>query len=413
MVKNNFDKEMSKKSNEKILVICQYYKPEPFRISDICEELVRKGHEVHVVTGYPNYPEGRIYKGYGVGKKIDEKINGVSVHRCFTFPRKKGSINRMLNYYSFAISSLFYVLSSKCKTSDKKKFDVVYLNQLSPIMMSYAAIAYKIKYCTPIIMYCLDLWPESLVAGGIKRNSIIYKYYHKVSKNIYRKVDKILVSSSMFAEYLNKEFKINKSIIQYLPQYAEKIFNNIPLKKENGIFEFMFAGNIGSLQSIETIIEAADMLKEKPIRFHIIGEGTQLEYLKNLAINLDNIFFYGRKPIDEMPRFYEKADAMLVTMKSDAVLSLTIPGKVQSYMAAGKPIIGAIDGETRKLISESKCGFCGSAENSQELANNILKFINSDTDRAQLGKNARIFYQKHFEKELFMEKIERELIVKL
>ena len=413
MVKNKFDTEMSKKSDEKILVICQYYKPEPFRISDICEELVRKGHEVHVVTGYPNYPEGRIYKGYGVGKKIDEKINGVSVHRCFTFPRKKGSINRMLNYYSFAISSLLYVLSSKCKTSDKKKFDVVYLNQLSPIMMSYAAIAYKIKYCTPIIMYCLDLWPESLVAGGIKRNSIIYKYYHKVSKNIYRKVDKILVSSSMFAEYLNKEFNINKSIIQYLPQYAEKIFNNIPLKKENGIFEFMFAGNIGSLQSIETIIEAADMLKEKPIRFHIIGEGTQLEYLKNLAINLDNIFFYGRKPIDEMPRFYEKADAMLVTMKSDAVLNLTIPGKVQSYMAAGKPIIGAIDGETRKLISESKCGFCGSAENSQELANNILKFINSDTDRAQLGKNARIFYQKHFEKELFMEKIERELIVKL
>lgn len=154
----------------KILVVCQYYYPEPFRIKDICEEMVRRGHEVHVVTGYPNYPEGILYEGYGKGKHIDEVINGVSVHRCFTIPRQTGTLKRMLNYYSYALSSTKYVRSKKCKTVDGKPFDYVFCNQLSPVMMTHAAIAYKKKYKVPMTMYCLDLWPESLIAGGIKSN---------------------------------------------------------------------------------------------------------------------------------------------------------------------------------------------------------------------------------------------------
>lgn len=142
---------------KKILVICQYYKPEPFRISDICEEMVRRGHEVQVVTGYPNYPEGKIYDGYGKGKHIDEIINGVKVHRCFEIPRGTGSVKRMLNYYSYAVTSTAYALSSKCRTSDGKPFDVVFCNQLSPVMMAHAAIGYKKRYKVPAIMYCLDL----------------------------------------------------------------------------------------------------------------------------------------------------------------------------------------------------------------------------------------------------------------
>lgn len=180
------DSASSTENKKKILVVCQYYKPEPFRISDICEEMVRRGHEVHVVTGYPNYPEGILYEGYGKGKHIDETINGVKIHRCYTVPRQTGTIKRMLNYYSFAISSTTYVLSKKCKASDGKAFDVVFCNQLSPVMMAYAAIAYKKKHKIPAVMYCLDLWPESLIAGGITRGSVIYKYFHGASKRIYR-----------------------------------------------------------------------------------------------------------------------------------------------------------------------------------------------------------------------------------
>ena len=277
-------------------------------------------------------------------------------------------------------------------------------------MMGYAAIAYKKKYKVPVVMYCLDLWPESLVAGGIKRNSLIYNYYHHVSRKIYKRMDKILVTSRMFSDYLKREFNIQSGRIEYLPQYAEKIFEQIPVKDETGVFDFMFAGNIGSVQSLETIIKAAKILVEEPVKFHIVGAGTDLERLKELAAGLDSVKFYGRRPIEEMPEFYAIADAMLVTLVADPVLSLTLPGKVQSYMAVGKPIIGAIDGETRVVIEASRCGFCGKAENASELANNIKKFINEDTDRAVIGKNARKYYEENFQERLFMDKLESNLI---
>lgn len=408
-MKKASDSENIKK--KKILVICQYYKPEPFRISDICEEMVRRGHEVQVVTGYPNYPEGKLYDGYGKGKHIDEVINGVKVHRCYTVPRETGTIKRMMNYYSYAASATKYVLSGKCIASDGGKFDLVFCNQLSPVMMADAAIAYKKKHKVPVIMYCLDLWPESLIAGGITRDSKIYKYYHHVSKRIYRQMDKILITSRMFSDYLQKEFGIKQNRIEYLPQYAEGIFEELPAKEEKGTFDFMFAGNIGEIQSVETILQAAEMLKEEPVKIHIVGGGTDLQRLQNIKEEkqLENVVFYGRRPLEEMPEFYKKADAMLVTLAADPVLSLTLPGKVQSYMAVGKPIIGAIDGETQNVIKESECGFCGAADDAEALAENVKKFIESETDRKTMGKNARKFYEEHFQTELFMNKLEDEL----
>ncbi len=404
-MKKNEDAD-DKEAKKKILVVCQYYKPEPFRISDICEEMVRRGHEVHVVTGYPNYPEGILYEGYGKGKHIDEIINGVNVHRCYTVPRQTGTIKRMLNYYSFAISSTAYALSKKCKASDGKVFDVVFCNQLSPIMMAHAAVAYKKKYKIPAIMYCLDLWPESLIAGGITRNSAIYKYFHGVSKKIYRAMDQILITSRMFSDYLQNEFSISADKIDYLPQYAEGIFEVSESNKDTTTFDFMFAGNIGEIQSIETIIKAAKMLTDKPVRFHIVGGGTDLKRLQEFGKGLKNVSFYGRRPLEEMPEFYKKADAMLVTLKADEVLSMTLPGKVQSYMAVGKPIIGAINGETEKIIADAKCGYCGKAEDADELADNIKKFIDNP-NRDLMGKNARAYYEEHFEQEKFMDGLER------
>ena len=405
--KQSEEKEVKKK----ILVICQYYKPEPFRISDICEEMVRRGHEVHVVTGYPNYPEGILYEGYGKGKHIDEVVNGVKIHRCHTIPRETGIVKRMLNYYSYAASSTKYVLSNKCIASDGKPFDVVFCNQLSPVMMADAAIAYKKKYKVPAIMYCLDLWPESLTAGGITRESAIYRYYHHVSKKIYRQMDKILITSRMFSEYLQKEFGIKEGKIEYLPQYAEGIFEPIPHKEGNGIFDFMFAGNIGAVQSVETILKAAELLKDEMVRFHIVGSGTDLERLQKIKEEkkLENVIFYGRRPVEEMPEFYAKADAMLVTLAADPVLSLTLPGKVQSYMAVGKPIIGAIDGETKTIIEAAKCGYCGKAGNENELAENIKKFIDQSVDRKTMGMNAREFYEANFQEKLFMDTLENKL----
>lgn len=391
----------------KILVVCQYYYPEPFRVNDICEEMEKRGHEVTVVTGEPNYPEGQIYKGYENHAHKDEVINDVKVHRCPIIPRKTGSLYRLLNYFSYPHMAKKYIRN--LMASDGKPFDVVFVNQLSPVMMAEPAIAYRKKYGTPIVMYCLDLWPESLIAGGVNRGSLIYKVFHRISKNVYRNVDRILVTSKLFRGYLTEQFGVKDKRIDYLPQYAEGLFETLPFKEESEGVDLVFAGNIGEVQSVETIVRAAEKLKDEKVHFHIVGGGTDLDRLKGLAGGLDNVTFYGRRPLEEMPEFYAKADAMLVTLKSDPVLSLTLPGKVQSYMAVGKPIIGAIDGETAEVIREAGCGYCGKADDVDELVKNIRAFVASGAKR-RMGMNARKFYEEFFAREKFMDKLEEELI---
>lgn len=384
----------------KILVVCQYYDPEPFRIGDICRALKDRGHQVTVVTGQPNYPEGEIYPGYEKDKRRHEVLDGVEVHRCFTLPRKAGVLHRFLNYYSYMFSSCRFV---KKLPGD---YDVVLVNQLSPVMMAKAGILYGRKHKKKVVMYCLDLWPESLIAGGIGRGSPIYKYFHRVSRRIYTKIDKILVTSREFTGYLKAQFGIREEKIQYLPQYAEELFDVLPeVPREEGL-NLTFAGNIGEVQSVETILQAAKKLQGESITFHIVGSGSDSERLQKLAVewNLQNVIFYGRRPVGEMPEFYAKADALLVTLKADPVLSLTLPGKVQSCMAAGKPIIGAVDGETAQVIAEAECGYCGPAEDADRLAENILKF--AQADKSQMGQNARHYYETRFNKQGFIDTLE-------
>jgi hypothetical protein len=239
----------------KILVICQHYYPEQFRITDICEELVKCGHQVTVLTGLPNYPMGYIYPGYKDKSKRHEIINGVDVHRTFTIGRRRGIVFRVLNYYSFMLSS--------CRRVNKldDDFDVVFVNQLSPVMMAEAAVKYKKKHGAKLVIYTLDLWPESLTVGGLKKGSLPYRYYHGVSKKIYKSADKIFVTSKEFKEYFSCEFDINNC--EYLPQYSETIFDPKSCKKEpDGNIDLMFAGNVGIAQSVDTIIRAAALTKD-------------------------------------------------------------------------------------------------------------------------------------------------------
>lgn len=398
----------------KILVVCQYYYPEPFRISDICEELVKNGNEVTVLTGIPNYPEGIIYEGYGNGDKRDEYINGVHVIRCYTIPRKKGAFYRLLNYYSYAISSSLKILFNSVKAADCSEFDVVFVNQLSPVMMAYAGMLYKWKHNKKLVLYCLDLWPESLAAGGIKKNSVIYKLFDRISGQIYKSCDQILVTSKSFIGYLSQKFAISKNSFTYLPQYAEDLFENVASKAEaKKTIDFVFAGNIGTLQSVDTIIEAAELLKDnKQLLFHIVGGGIELASLQDevKAKNLENVIFYGRRPVEEMPKFYSMADAMLVTLTGDPLLSLTLPGKVQSYMAAGKAIIGAIDGETKTIVEEAQCGFICESGDFKALAESILKFCRlCNEDRKQMEINSRNYYKNKFSKNNFVKFLEDKL----
>ena len=394
----------------KILVVCQYYYPEPFRITDICESLVKRGHEVTVMTGLPNYPEGEILQEYRHGNKRKEKLNGVNVIRCYEIGRGKSKIELFLNYFSYATSATFKALLMK------DQYDVILVNQLSPVMMGIPAIVYKKRFKKKILFYCLDLWPDSLAAGGVKQDSIIYRLFHRISKWIYNSADLLLVTSSMFENYFREVLKLNEVKIKHLSQYAEDLFTvnlerNSSYSEENKTFNFVFAGNIGDMQSVETIIRAANELKDtEDISFHIIGDGSRLEDCKKFSneLNISSIKFYGRRPVEEMPHYYAMADAMLITLKANKTLSLTLPGKVQSYMAAGKPILGAIDGETRLVIEKAACGYTCEAENYEALAKLIKEFCMSN-ERERMGINAKNFYLENYSKERFMTALENEL----
>ncbi|MDR0958342.1 MAG: glycosyltransferase family 4 protein [Clostridiales bacterium] len=386
----------------KILVICQYYYPEPFRITDICKSLIDRGHKVTVLTGLPNYPEGKIYGDYRGHNRRHEMLNGVEVIRTFEIGRRHGALWRFVNYYSFAISSWL-----KVRQLDND-YDVVFVNQLSPVMMTYAAIKYKKSRSKPLVLYCLDLWPASLSAAGMSKTSFMYKLFRKVSANIYKQADKLLVTSAGFAEYL-EDLGVKTARITHLPQYAEDVFRPAQRRRDDGKFNLVFAGNIGVLQSVETIVEAAKRLHnaglpKTPI-FHIVGGGTHLDTCMKAANGLDNIVFYGRRPLEDMPMFYDKADAFLLTLSDDEDISRTLPGKAQSYMAAGKPIIGAANGETAGVIDAANCGYCANAEDAHGLAECIVKLIEKG-NCDELGNNALEYYMRNYSKDTFMNKLE-------
>ena len=388
----------------KILVVCQHYKPEPFRISDICESLAAQGHRVHVVTGMPNYPEGEFYPGYERSWGRETLENGVRVRRCRILPRKKGGFRRVLNYLSFPVSSGWYL------SRLKEDFDVVLVHQLSPVLMALGAFRYARKYGKKVLIYCLDLWPESLLAGGFRMDSPVYKAFYHISRWIYNRADRILVTSKGFIPYIRDYLGVTTAC-GHLPQYAESLYDTVPEKAHHqGPYHFVFAGNVGEMQSVDTIVEAAGILKDDPRAvFDIVGDGSALAACRQLAKDLPNVVFHGRKALEEMPGVYDMADAMLVTLKDNPRIATTLPGKVQSCMAAGKAIIGAISGETVQVIRESGSGLCGAPEDAQALARLVREMMDRPESFSQYGKNARAYCQNHFRKDVILQKLTAEL----
>lgn len=386
----------------KLLVVTQYYHPEPFRITDICETLVKRGHSVTVITAQPNYPDGQIYDGY-LNKYRIENINGVEVHRSKISPRKRGNLNLFLNYISFP----FY--ASKVVNKIDHDFELVLINQLSPIFSAIPGLRYAKKHKVKSYLYCLDLWPESLVSGGIKNGSFIYKIMGIISYKIYTRADLVLVTSKSFSgKFISQNIKT-----YYLPQYAEDSFLISPeIKKEQDTFHCTFAGNIGEMQSVETILYAANELKNyTDIIFDIYGNGSKFDSVRSIKelLFLDNVNLHGRKDLSEMPEIYKKSDVLLVTLKKDKLLSLTLPGKVQTYLASGKPIIGAIDGETKQVIQESQSGYVCNAEDYISLSKLILQAKNNKS-LSEMGKRGKEYYEKNYSKIQFFDRLESILV---
>lgn len=387
----------------KILIVCQYYWPEQFLINEIAPQLVKHGHEVTVLTGLPNYPTGIVPDEYKNGKR-DEIIDGVRVIRTYEKGRDKGKVDMILNYLS-------YMVSASCKAKKLNKFDLVLCYQLSPITMLAPAIAYKKKHHVPILTYCLDIWPESAQAhiGRGKLYGMIAKY----SRRLYQKCDRIAVTSEPFISYLNKVNSIPMKKLVYIPQHANgEMFECDLSAEDNGIADFMFAGNLGKGQKIETIVYAASKIKDKQFLVHIVGDGSMKVELEQLADTLgvkDKVIFYGQQSRDKMPEWYRKADALLITLRGNNFVGNTMPGKLQTYMTTGKPIFGAINGAAMQVINEAQCGACVPAEDAAGLAKIMLDYIDNPEKYAGCGENARRYFQQQFTMDVFMDRLEKEI----
>ncbi len=392
----------------KILIVSQYYYPEQFQINEIAPELVRRGHQVTVVCGMPNYPKGVYFPGYEDNKRRIEEIEGVIVIRCPQQARGNNPLSLLRNYYSF-----FRSANGEIDHLDTD-FDIVIAYQLSPVTSSMPAVRYKKKHCTPLLLYCLDIWPESAKSHLGKKLGWLYGYVRRLSKKVYQNCDKILVTSRPFINYLSSENDVPIERLSYLPQHADSSLLDMDLKADdNGVADFMFAGNIGKGQHLESLVKAAELLgKRQDYKIHIVGDGSCKSSIENLVKEKElesNFVFYGNQKRSDMPEFYKKADVLLILLRQVNAVGLTMPGKLQTYMTLHKPIIGAINGAAKEVIEESRCGSCVPAQDSQELAAIMRHYIEHPSDYDGCGDNAVEYFLKHFTLKQYVDKLELEM----
>ena len=368
---------------------------------------MQDGHEVSVLTGLPNYETGYVLKKYKHGKNRQETINGVKVYRTFEIGRRKGVFWRILNYLSYAISSSWWAMRNK------KKYDIVFSYQLSPVFMMIPAIITAKKQKIPLYTYCCDLWPESVKAMPPGDKAFIFKPVHWLSRYLYKKADEISVQSKSFFEYFEKVNDISKDKLSYIPHMASSEYLDMDFNDDNGIIDFVFLGNIGNAQDIELIINAAEENKDlKNFAVHFVGDGIFLKKAKQTVKKkgLENlILFHGRKPLEEMPAYYKLADVCLVTLKGGSIISKTIPSKVQGYMAAGISILGALDGFGKDVINESGAGLCVASGDLKEFSADMRDFILNYEKYKYCSVKARAYFKQNFTREIIVGKIENKL----
>ena len=394
----------------KILIVCQFYYPENFVITNIAEKLASFGHDVTVLTGKPNYGYGYILPAYE--NVSSEVVNGVKVERVNIKARKQSRISIIRNYLSF------WKNSKKWVRKTKEEFDVVHSMSLSPVTILSAGNLYKKKHNVPHIVHCVDLWPESvLVTKAVRKNSLVYKILYSWSKKLYSKADEILIGSPSFENYFNDVLKITNIKMKYIPQPSLIETSDLsPFPFDKNYFNILYCGNLGLIQQIPFIVEAMKELKESNIRFNIIGMGPMTEYLENKIkeYGLENkVIYYGPLPALQASAYFKGADALYVPLKNEGTVGKTIPNKLVMSMAFAKPILAMLDGDGKDMLVEADGAVFAdqSAESLKEAILTISKLNKKDLDR--FGRNNFSYYQSHLTTDQVSKKIEQELFNKL
>lgn len=388
----------------KLLIVSQYYYPEQFRINDIAEQLVKQGHDVTVVTGIPNYPNGRFFSGYNYFKKRSELHEGVKIKRAFIIPRGKSKFQLIANYLSFIAGGFIQLIKLR------DSFDMIFAYQVSPMLQVIPTVWYSNKRKIPLVLYVTDLWPESVEFIGNIKNKLILKTLSKISAYIYNNSEHTLVSSVGF---VNNILKYNsKNLITYLPIYSERMYllKQYRASYEGG-FSFVFAGNIGYAQGLSNIVLAVSKIPYHKIDFKIkiIGDGRKKNQLvKEISnLGLENLFeFYGRMSPEETANIVSKCNVAIISLEVNEINKLTLPAKTQSLLAMGMPILVVGEGEISRIVTKADCGLTVTPKKPELLSESIIDFRNLSKERfIEMSDNAHSYYELNFSEEKFFSKL--------
>lgn len=392
---------------KRILVISQYFYPEMFRINDMCLEWVKRGYKVTVVTGIPNYPQGKIFPGYSLTKRRHEIWKEIEIIRIPLIPRGKSSIGMIMNYISFMLSG---ILAGKIK---KVKADLVFSFEVSPMTQVLTGISFAKKLRVPHFLYVQDLWPENVITVTGITNPAIIKPIDKMVDYIYKNSDEIFATSQSFVDAIcNRKVAVDRRKVHYWPQYAEDFYRPAERKTvleipNDDSFKIIFTGNIGKAQGLQILPETADLLRDKKVKFVIVGDGRYLEDFKKeidvRGVN-DKFIMISRQPAKRIPELLRACDAAFLSFQDAKLWEMTIPAKLQSYMACGMPIIASAQGETKRIIDEAHCGICSLIGNAMELCNAIERIMESDLE--EMGIKGREYFEKNFDKQMLMDKMD-------
>lgn len=396
----------------RILVVSQYFWPENFRVNDLVAELVRRGHEVTVLTGRPNYPGGTVFSEFAENPANFASYAGADVVRIGMLPRGKGGLRLMLNYLTFALSaSLLGPLKLR-----GHKVDAIFVFEPSPITVGLPAIMLKWLKRAPIAFWVLDLWPQSLTAVGAVRSPLVLALVDRLVRFVYAHSDRVLAQSRSFIDIIREQMQDGGGRIVYFPSWAEPapalggIAPAPELPARPDLFTIVFTGNIGDAQDFPSVLDAAERLRDKPVRWAIVGDGRRSEWLAEEVERRglgEQVKLLGRFPLDRMPSFFRHADALLVSLRDEPIFALTIPGKLQSYLAAGIPILAMLNGEGADIVASSGAGLAVPASDSVALAQAVLRMrAMSVEERATIGGNGIACVNSQFDRATLITELE-------
>ena len=402
----------------RILIVTECFWPDIYAVNDIVEKLVLRGHQVTVLTGLPDYTTSEIPMEYRHGQNRHQQYKGADVYRVATIPRKHGPVWRSLSYLSFWFNGTY-----AARHRNWQEFDVIYVWEVSPVTMAFPAIAFKKRFHKPLFLYCMDIWPECVKAMGFQEKTLSYRLIKNISRRAYHGCDHIAVSSRPFFTYLQNVDGVERSRMSYLPQYGpaqmlEQNFDKNPDDSDNKDSEvnFLFIGNIGKAQGLDVLIRAVSEIRiKKRYHFHIVGGGSEFEHCRSLAkrlkLSTEIMTFYGPVPFQKTIDMYKIADACVFTLNGDTHIGDTLPGKIQTYMAAGKPILAACNGAGQEVIRESRCGACVNAGDIGGYTEILTDFIEHPENYQNCGQNAREYFEQNFMEEEYFRRLEKQLHV--